>query len=373
VFPSATPGDHSLPDVTTRGARIEIIGHRGARGLRPENTLPGFAHALEIGVDAVELDVGLTADGVVICNHDQALSPVNCQDTAPATPGDPMYPYVGRMLRELTLAQLKTIDAGARHRADELAATLVAVPGTPPPTLAEAGALIGGYGGGYGAGGAGGYAGGTARARLAVELKTRPEWPAAEVEWLVATVREILESAGLRGRFRLLGFDWRVIVAARLLLPEVECVALVQEETVVPGTAWLAGLDPADHVGAALAAGADYLSAHHRQVTRELVDDAHERGLRVTAWTVNDPAAMAAFADLGVDGIVTDYPDRARIVLESRGLPVPAKLVPETAPTEATEATEPAAADAAPGKAAPREFTASRSGGSLDRAARSTR
>jgi glycerophosphoryl diester phosphodiesterase len=329
--------------VTTRGARIEIIGHRGARGLRPENTLPGFAHALEIGVDAVELDVGLTADGAVICNHDLALSPVNCRDTAPATPGDPLFPYVGRMLRELTLAQIKTIDVGARHRADALAATLVPVPGTPPPTLAEAAALIGRYDGGRPEGSADGYA----DARLAVELKTRPEWPATEVEWFVATVREILVSAGLRGRFRLLGFDWRVIVAARLMLPEVECVALVQEETVVPGTPWLAGLDPADLTGAALAAGAGVLSAHHRQVTRELVDDAHERGLRVTVWTVNDPAAMAAFIDLGVDGLVTDYPDRARIVLESRGLPVPRRAGPE--------------------------FTASRSAGSLDRAGRNTR
>jgi glycerophosphoryl diester phosphodiesterase len=344
VFPSATPGDHSLPNVTTRGVRIEIIGHRGARGLRPENTLPGFAHALEIGVDAIELDVGLTADGAVICNHDLALSPVNCQDTGPATPGDPMFPYVGRMLRELTLAQIKTIDVGSRHRSDALAATLVPVPGTPPPTLAEAGALIGRYAGGHPDGNSGGHA---AAVRLAIELKTRPEWPAAEVEWFVATVREILESAGLRGRFRLLGFDWRVIVAARLMLPEVECVALVEEDTVRPGTEWLAGLDPADLVGAALAAGAGVLSAHRRQVTRELVDDAHARGLRVTVWTVNDPAAMAAFIDLGVDGIVTDYPDRARIVLESRGLPVP-------------------------GKAAPREFTASRFGGSLDGAGRNT-
>jgi glycerophosphoryl diester phosphodiesterase len=299
---------------------MEILGHRGARGLRPENTLPGFAHALEIGVDAVELDVGLTADGVVVCNHDQALSPVNCADTAPAAPGDPMFPYVGRALRELTLAQVKTIDAGARHRSDGLAATLVPVPGTAPPTLAEACALFRRYG----------------AARLAVEVKTSPEWPDAEVEWFVATVREILESHGLGGRFRVLGFDWRVIVAARLMLPEVECVALVEEETIEPGSQWLAGLDPADVVGAALAAGANVLSAYHRQVTRELVDDAHARGLRITPWTVNEPAAMAGFVELGVDGLVTDYPDRARLVLESYGLPLPAKAAAiASAPTPA--------------------------------------
>lgn len=315
MFPSVTPAAHTLPDVRHRGERIEIVGHRGARGLRPENTLPGFAHALGIGVDTIELDVGLTADGAIVCNHDQALSPVNCVDTAPVTPGDPLFPYVGRPLRELTLAQVKTVDAGARHRQDGLAATLVPEPGTPPPTLAEAAALIAGYDGVW----------------ASVELKTSPEWPDADVEWFVATVRETLEACGLSGRFRLLGFDWRVVVAARLMLPGVECVALVEEETVRPGTAWLAGFeltdpaDPADLVGAALAAGATVLSPYHRQVTRALVDHAHRLGMRVVPWTVNDPAAMARFIDLGVDGLVTDYPDRCRIVLESRGLPLPGK------------------------------------------------
>ena len=358
------PGDHSLPDVTTRGTRIEILGHRGARGLRPENTLPGFAHALEIGVDAVELDVGLTADGVVICNHNQELSPLNCRDTAPATPDDPLFPYVGRPLRELTLAQIKTVDAGLRHRRDALAETLLPLPGTPLPTFAEACALFAEYG----------------EARLAVELKTSPDWPDAEVEWFVATVGEILESAGLRGRFRLLGFDWRVIVAARLMLPEVECVALVEEETVEPGTEWLAGLDPADLVAAALAAGAGVLSAYHGQVTRALVDDAHRRGLRITPWTVNDPAAMAAFVDLGVDGIVTDYPDRARAVLESRGLPLPAGATPaRTSASDPASASGPTSASnptsvSGPAPAGGRgpEFTASRYGGNPGTAGRST-
>ncbi|TDB79280.1 glycerophosphodiester phosphodiesterase, partial [Actinomadura sp. KC216] len=68
---------------------VENHGHRGARGLRPENTLPGFAHALDLGVDAIELDVGLSADGVVVLNHDQTLSPTNLTDTEPVHPNDP--------------------------------------------------------------------------------------------------------------------------------------------------------------------------------------------------------------------------------------------------------------------------------------------
>lgn len=282
--------------------------------MRPENTLAGFAHALEIGVDCVELDVGLTADGAVVCNHDQTLSPVNCRDTAPVEPGDPLYPYVGRGLRELTLAQIKTIDAGYRNRADELAETMVPVPGAALPTLAEACALLGKY-----------------DARLAVELKTDPTWPDADVEWFVATVREILESYGFCGRFRMLGFDWRVIVAARLMIPELDCVALLEEATVQPGTEWLAGLDPADLAGAALAAGASVVSAQASLTTPDLIDAAHRLDLMVTPWTVNDPADMAHFIDLGVDGLVTDYPDRARAVLESYGLRLPTPATPARA------------------------------------------
>jgi glycerophosphoryl diester phosphodiesterase len=287
--------------------RVEVHGHRGARGLRPENTLPGFAHALEIGVDAVELDVGLTADGAVVCNHDQRLSPVNCADTAPVDPGDPLFPYVGRSLRELTLDQVKTVDAGERRRSDPLAATQVAVPGARLPTLSEACDLVGRY----------------EDARLAVEFKTGPDWPDSDVEWFVATVAEILETHGFGGRFRLLGFDWRVIVAARLMLPEIDCVALAESATVAPGTRWLAGLDPGDLTAAARAAGATVLSPSDRLTTPELIEKAHGLGLQVVPWTLNEPTAMARCIDWGIDGFVTDYPDRARGVLESYDLPLP--------------------------------------------------
>jgi glycerophosphoryl diester phosphodiesterase len=280
--------------------------------LRPENTLPGFACALEIGVDAVELDVGLTADGAVVCNHDQSLSPVNCRDTEPVEAGDPLFPYVGRRLRELTLAQVKTVDAGARRKDDGLAATQVPVPGARLPTLAEACALIGRYPG----------------ARLAVELKTSPDWPDAEVEWFVATVAEILDSHGFAGRYRILGFDWRVIVVARLMHPDIDCVALLDEGTITPGTRWLCGLDPADLAGAAHAAGATVLSAHDTLTTPELIGEAHRLGLMVTPWTVNEPAEMARFIDLGVDGLVTDYPDRAHTVLPKYDLPPPVATRP---------------------------------------------
>ncbi|WP_254716677.1 glycerophosphodiester phosphodiesterase family protein [Actinomadura sp. WMMB 499] len=173
---------------------VELHGHRGARGLLPENTLPGFAHALDLGVDAVELDVGLSADGVVVLGHDQVLSPVTLTDTGPAHPGDPAFPYVGKAVRDLTLAQLRTLDAGVRRPGDAFAVTQRAVPGTPIPTLAEVCALVAPSG-----------------ADLAVELKTDPSWPDAEVARFVAAVADVLHGAGLAARSRLLAFDWRVL------------------------------------------------------------------------------------------------------------------------------------------------------------------
>ncbi|WP_019631865.1 glycerophosphodiester phosphodiesterase family protein [Actinomadura atramentaria] len=297
--------------MTLHGGTVEVHGHRGARGLRPENTLPGFAHALELGVDALELDVGRTADGVVVLNHDQVLSALNVADTAPATAGDPLFPYVGRAIGELTLAQVRTLDAGLRRPTsddDPFVLTQRPAPGTGLPTLAEACALIGP----------------AAPVKLAVELKTDPSWPDARVERLTVDVAAVLDAHGLTGRSRLLAFDWRVLAAAARHAPGLGRVALIERKTLAPGTAWLAGLPPEDPVGAALSIGATALSPERRLAGRSLIEDAHALGLPVVVWTVNDPTAMHYYTALGADAIVTDYPDRLRAVLTARGLPLPA-------------------------------------------------
>ncbi|MBW8481976.1 glycerophosphodiester phosphodiesterase family protein [Actinomadura parmotrematis] len=290
--------------MTSFGGTVEIHGHRGARGLRPENTLPGFAHALDVGVHAVELDVGLTADGAVVLNHDQVLSG-HLLDTGPVTPGDPLFPYVGRAIRELTLAQVRTVDAGSRAPA-AFAATQRPAPGAGLPTLAEACALLG-----------------PAGVDLAVELKTDPGWPAPVVEEFTAAVAGVLTACGVASRARLLAFDWRVLTAARAVAPGLGRVALVERKTLVPGTEWLAGLPPEAPAEAALAAGATMLSPEHHLTTRELVLTAQALGLPVAVWTVNDPDAMTRFAGYGVDAIVTDRPDVLRAVLAAHGLPLP--------------------------------------------------
>ncbi|MFI6515208.1 glycerophosphodiester phosphodiesterase family protein [Spirillospora sp. NPDC050679] len=297
--------------VTCFGGTVEIHGHRGARGLRPENTLPGFAHALALGVDAVELDVGMTADGAVVLGHDQVLSPVNVADTAPAAAGDPLFPYVGRAIAELTLAQFRTLDAGVRRPLsddDPFVLTQLPLPGTAPATLDEACALLGAAPG----------------VRLAVELKTDPGWPDAAVRRFTEAVADVLAAHGLTPRGRLLAFDWRVLVAAREYAPALGRVALVERKTLVPGTGWLAGRAPLDPAAAALEIGATALSPEHHITTPELVARAHTLALPVAVWTVNDPAEMARFIGHGADAVVTDYPDRLRAVMAAEGLPLPA-------------------------------------------------
>lgn len=279
---------------------VEVQGHRGARGLRPENTLPGFVHAFEMGVDGVELDAGFTADGVVVLHHDQILSEITCSGS----------PYVGRPIRELTLAQVKTVDAGVRAATDidSYLFTQLPVPGTPIPTLEEVCELAARY---------------VPRPVLSIELKTDPEWTDAEVELFVAEVARVVRSYGLTAHARLLGFDWRVITAGVRLAPELGRVALVEQKTIVPGTRWLAGLGGEDWLASAVTAEATMVSPEDVLATAENVADAHAMGLPVSVWTVNEPADLAHFLDLGVDAIVTDYPDRLRFLLAARAMDLP--------------------------------------------------
>jgi glycerophosphoryl diester phosphodiesterase len=146
-----------------------------------------------------------------------------------------------------------------------------------------------------------------------VEIKTDPSW--TELETITTTAVKVLESYGLAERARLLAFDWRVLGVARDLLPSAERVALVEPDTL--DRSWLAGLDPAGGLVAAAAdAGATMISPKGVMITPELVQAAHERGLPVVVWTVNDPAEMARHIAFGADAIVTDFPDRLRTVLD---------------------------------------------------------
>ncbi len=302
--------------MSVRGRRVELHGHRGARGLRPENTLPGLAFALEIGVDALEFDVALTADRQLVLTHDLTVSPVTSADTGPAMPGDALYPYVGRPIRSLDLARLRTLDVGTRRPTrpgDPYAETQVPLPGTRMPTLGAVLGLVNAYG--------------ADQVRLHVELKSHPGRPdlAGDPEaFTELVVAELARHDRLDG-CALLSFDWRVLDAARRLAPRTPRFALIEKAT--RHREWLGGLDPLDFdddlAAVAEAAGATTLSPDRHLVDAMLMTCADLRGMPVVVWTVNDPEEAGRLIDLGVSGIVTDYPDRLRELWRARGMPLP--------------------------------------------------
>ncbi|MER7500591.1 glycerophosphodiester phosphodiesterase family protein [Nonomuraea pusilla] len=294
--------------------RVEIHGHRGARGLWPENTLPGLSRTMELGVHALEFDVALTADRRLVLTHDLTVSAVTSADRRPAHPGDPLYPYVGRPVNSLTLAQLRTLEVGVRlprHPDDPFALTQAPVPDTRMPTLGAVLGLVGAY-----------EAEGV---RLHVELKSDPTRPhlTADPELFTELVVEELDRHGRLGDTAILSFDWRIIRHAAAIAPGARRFALIELDTLH----WHDDLGD-DVPAAARAAGATTLSPEHVMVDERLMAQCAAAGLDVAVWTVNDTALASRMLDLGVAGIVTDYPDRMRELWRERGLDLPRPVAP---------------------------------------------
>ena len=288
---------------------IEIQGHRGARGLLPENTIPAFERAIELGVDVLELDLGMTRDGVPVVYHDRALDPDRTRDAAGAWLVPP-----GPFLDTLDAAALSAFDVGRAAPGSRVAERFpeqVPRDGAHIPTLAEVLAL--------------GRRPGADGIRFNIETKVTPLAPeeTAGPEEFARAVVAVLRAEGMIDRADVQSFDWRVLFEARSLAPDLSTVCLTAEQRWLdnilrgrPGPSpWTAELDIEAFGGSVPrlveAAGCAVWSPYYRDVTEERLAEAHALGLRVVVWTVNEVDEMLALARLGVDGIITDYPDRA--------------------------------------------------------------
>jgi glycerophosphoryl diester phosphodiesterase len=302
--------------------KFDLQGHRGARGLAPENTLAGFARALAVGVTTLELDCGVTKDGVVVVSHDRLLNPDHTRDAEGKFLDAP-----GPAIVDLTYEELRRYDVGRIQPGSEYAAQFPdqqPADGERIPRLADVFALV--------------EKSGNRTVRFNIETKIDPARPAETVSplafarALAAAIRE----AGMGSRATVQSFDWRTLRLLRELAPEIGLVALTDqqpdEDTIEAGqpgpSPWLGELDVDDHGGSVpklvQALGASTWSPHARDLTPALVTEAHALGIAVVPWTVNDPKDMALAITLGVDGLITDYPDRLRTVLDSKGIAVPA-------------------------------------------------
>jgi glycerophosphoryl diester phosphodiesterase len=291
-----------------------LQGHRGARGLFPENTLAGFRGALAIGVSALELDIAVTSDGVPVVVHDPALDPDLTRDATGAwLAGAPL-------VSTMTLDEVRTFDVG---RPRPGGATARAFPlqrpadGARVPTLAETFALTAAAG-----------------VRIEAELKTDPSEPGRTVpparmaELVVATAR----AAGALGRLRVRSFDWRGLAWLRRTAPDIPLCWLTGPETEARAALWwdrpAAGLSTQQAVAAAAADGppaawAPVWAPEHTGLTAARVAEAGALGLAVIPWTVNAPADMARLIGWGVGGFCTDRPDLGRAAMAQAGLALP--------------------------------------------------
>lgn len=309
---------------------FDVQAHRGGLALRPENTLPAFSHAIRIGADTLELDVQITEDGEAVVTHDRQVTGVKCVDTAPATPGDAEYPYVGRYVNTLTPAQVRTLDCGKRRppdpRTDPYLPTLKMVPGERMPTLRQVLSLV--------------RRSAPHDVKLNVETKVEagaPSETAPREQFVRVTARELRRARMLR-RVSIQSFDWGALMRMREVEPRLPLIALVVPNFLEPGqpgaSPWLGGIDIDDFGGDPVAAvksfGADAISPLHGEpqdgavywpdykpfTTRDMVERAHRAGLKVIPWTVDDRPTMEKLIEDGVDGLITDHPDRLLQVLE---------------------------------------------------------
>ena len=286
--------------------KLGVQGHRGARGLFPENTIEGFRATLALGVAQIELDVGMTADGVVVVSHDLRLNPDIVRDPAGA-----WLPTAGPALHDLTYAELRRFDVGRLRPGSGYAGLF---PDQQPndgahiPTIADALRIA-------------------PDARFTVELKTDPRFPAltAPPAELADATLAAVDAAGAASRIDLESFDWRGPRHVRRTRPDIRLAWLTRTETVRDAALWWDGPTPGDFGGsvprAVAAEGGSIWAPDHHDLTRDQIHEAQALGLLVLPWTVNDPEAMRRLLAWGADGFITDRPDLWMAISRSENSP----------------------------------------------------
>jgi glycerophosphoryl diester phosphodiesterase len=265
---------------------MDVQGHRGCRGHLPENTLPAFARALEMGVNTLELDVAVTRDGVVVVHHDRGLNP------AIARGPDGKWVTRATPINHMTWAELQTYDVGRLDpdsRYGRQFPQQKAVDGTRVPRLADLFALVG-----------------EVNVRFNIEPKSdadKPDETLPPEPFARALISEV-RKARLEARTTIQAFDWRLLKVVEREAPEMPTVYCTEG----------AGSDPAR----VHAAGGKIWSPDFQRVTPEKLAAARQWNLWVTVWTVNEPDDIARMIAMDVDGIASDYPDRVIQQLKAR-------------------------------------------------------
>ncbi len=312
-------GCAGLLSLASMGAlALDLQGHRGARGLAPENSIAGFERAIRLGVSRLETDAAVTRDGVIVLHHDLTLNPNHTRDAQGRWLDQPSKP-----LHHMDWADIATYDIGQIKPGSRYASQFPdqkPVDGTRVPRLSALFELI--------------QRPGHQHVHLAIETKLDPRRPQDTLEPLPFATQlvDAIRKAGLQQRVQIMSFDWRTLQVVQRIAPEIPTVYLTAQQKFLDniaaadpaGSIWTAGFQFRQH-GSSVprmikAAGGTIWSVFHGDLDEAQLKEAQALGLKVLVWTVNDTAGMSRWLDLKVDGLITDRPDLAHPLVLERGL-----------------------------------------------------
>lgn len=268
-------------DSTFKG-EYDLQGHRGCRGLYPENTIPAFRHALALGVSTLELDVVVSADLQVVVSHEPWISGEICSSVS----GKPHF-------GDLTYDRIRSFDCGSKHfeRFPDQKKLNVSKP-LLSEVLLKMGALSDSLG---------------RDVAFNIEIKSRPSWDGVEQpgpDTVVPIVMNVIAESGLLSNCTLQSFDFRVLRLIHESHPQVPLSCLVEMHGLPFHKSVRKQIKKLGFVPSVY-------SPNEKFVNQKVVEAAHLLEMKIIPWTINDPERMKKLLKMGVDGIITDYPDRA--------------------------------------------------------------
>ena len=293
IFTMSTAADRpgseeSIPDA------LDLQGHRGARGLLPENTIPAFLHAVDIGVNTLEMDVVINAQGHVVVSHEPWMSAKICSNAH----GRKISRKEEKSLKiyNMSDAEVASFDCGSRGHPDFPRQQALSVS---KPLLTDVLQAVAEH---------------TARpVRFNIEIKSRPEYDLVfhpEVRKYTAALYRVLKVHDVLEHSSIQSFDPRALEAIHTIDPGVATVFLIDNRKGLQTNLARLSFVP------------DIYSPYYKRVDKKTVRAAHNQGIRVIPWTVNDAKAMRKLVAMGVDGLITDYPDiGVRVLLQNVELP----------------------------------------------------
>jgi glycerophosphoryl diester phosphodiesterase len=272
--------------------QVEIQGHRGARGLMPENTIPAFLEALKIGVNTLELDLAVTKDGELLVSHEPYMKSSYCLNPE----GNDILKEKERSnnIYQMTYQEIKSFDCGSKINTGFPEQQKFKVN---KPLFKDLVQAVNNYLEGQG----------KKLVKYNIEIKSSPNddnvfhpVPAKFSDLVYSFIQENLDSNWVNVQ----SFDFRILQYFHEKYPGIELAVLIDNEKSIEDNLKSLGFQP------------EIYSCHYKLLSKEKVDLLHGKNMKVIPWTINETDDMEKMVQMGVDGIITDYPNRAIEVIK---------------------------------------------------------